>query len=120
MSEQRKSTSSADNRRRSRRHTLIGVARVECRKGALGLGPNLAVKALDISETGLRLVVKEDLTLGQQTEILLAGSGLARPLKRLATVAWVLPLEGGGHCVGLNFDKPLPYRDLQRLSRPGN
>ncbi|MCI0461930.1 MAG: PilZ domain-containing protein [Gemmataceae bacterium] len=120
MSEQRKHTASADNRRRSRRHSVNRIARVECRKGALGLGRDLVIQALDISQTGLRLVLKEALKVREQAEILLAGGGLPRALKRLATVAWVLPVGGGGYCAGLNFEKPLPYADLQRLARPAN
>ncbi len=105
------------NRRSSRRMPPNRLARVECRRGGLGLGPNLLLSILDISETGIRLVLRAPIEAGQEAEVLLQGLGITRPEKRLARVVWVLPLDEGGYCAGLHFDKPLRYVDLQRLAR---
>jgi PilZ domain len=111
-------TASETNRRRSRRLPLNSSARIECRKGSLGLGPNLAVSLLDISENGIRMVLKAGVAKGQEVEISCQGGGSARPTRCQATVAWALPLEDGTCCVGLNFQSPLPYGLIQRLARP--
>jgi hypothetical protein len=57
-----------------RRLTKPGV-QVICREGSLGLGPNVALSVYDISETGIRLVVKSALATGQEIEVELIGPG---------------------------------------------
>jgi hypothetical protein len=91
--------------------------RVECRRGSLGLGHDLTAHALDLSETGSQLVLRALLAPGEEAEVLLTGSGLGRPVKRLARVVWCLPTDGG-HVVGLRFDKTVSYADLMTLARP--
>src|SRR5438128_2163012 len=54
------------NRRHSRRQPPKGSVRAFCRKGTLGLGPNIAVRLLDLSEGGAQLVVSEELQPGQE------------------------------------------------------
>ena len=61
-------------------------AQVECRRGSLGLGPSLTAYPVDLSETGVRLVLRVPLSPGDEAEVLLGGSGLPRPVKRLARV----------------------------------
>jgi hypothetical protein len=107
----------AANRRASRRLSLRRTSKVECRKGSLGLGRNLTVYPLDLSETGVRLVIKEALELGSEAEVLIQGGGFAAAVKRLGRVVWCLPTPDG-HAVGLRFDKPVAYADLQALSTP--
>jgi hypothetical protein len=104
------------NRRASRRSPLRGTVRVECRTG-LGLGPDLVKFPLDISETGVRLVLKADLAEGQEVEVLISG-GHARPMKRTARVIWSVPTENNCHVVGLRFDGCLPFGDLQGMTKP--
>jgi hypothetical protein len=110
-------TLSPANRRNSRRFGINGSAKIECRKGSLGLGPNLLVATLDISESGIRLVLKAHLPPKQEVEIQLQGGGLVKPLKCLAKVAWSLALEDGTFCTGIHFDRPVPYIDMQRLTK---
>jgi hypothetical protein len=90
--------------------------RAECRRGSLGLGPNLLLRPLDLSETGARLVLRDALSKGQEVELLFAAGG-ARPVKRLAHVIWSLPAEGG-HVVGLRFSSCVGYPDVQALAMP--
>jgi hypothetical protein len=106
------------NRRQSRRFPASGTARVECRKGTIGLGPNLVLRALDISETGIRLICKQALDKGTEVELLFSGVGMARPLKRLAQVSRVSACEDGSFCLGVQFDRRLNFAELQRLTRP--
>jgi len=104
-------------RRGAVRQFASSYARVECRQGTLGLGPDLAAACVDISEAGIGLVVTESLDPGQEVELLFDAPGFARPLKRAAQVVWSAAAEGGGWRVGLRFDKALSYNDLQRLTK---
>jgi hypothetical protein len=90
---------------------------VECRKGALGLGSNLTRSVIDISQTGVRLVLKTALTKGDEAEVLISGHG-ARPIKCIGQVAWVQLLDDDGCLVGLSFRRAIPFVDLQRIARP--
>jgi hypothetical protein len=117
MSQARKTTSSESNKRRSRRLGTSNLAKIECRKGALGLGSNVLAYPLDISESGIRLVLKADVLKGHEMEVVMQGGSLLRPLKRLAQVVWAVPLQDGTCCVGLLFQKSLLYREVQTLGR---
>ena len=35
-----------------------------------------------------------------------------RPIFRIGKVIWSVPAADGGHCVGINFQKYLTYKDL--------
>jgi hypothetical protein len=106
----------AKNRRRSQRRQPKRASKVFCYRGALGMGPNLAVEMLDISEGGIRLRVKEPLCEGQPVLIQLAGLGHRAPLKVMAVVVWCVPAADGSQCVGAHFEKSLRYGDLQLLA----
>jgi hypothetical protein len=95
------------DRRRSHRSPARSLSGIECRRGSLGRGPNVAVAALDLSEKGIRLVTRELLKAGQNVEILLFTNDLARPARRLGRVAWSIALTGNNYCMGVAFDKPL-------------
>src|SRR5438445_3513930 len=87
------------NSRRSRRAAPKGSTKARAYKGPMGLGPNLAVAILDVSETGIRLVLKNDLPKGQEIECNLDNVS-ARPIKVIADVLWSLPMADGNFCVG--------------------
>ena len=106
------------NRRLSHRKASRSNVSVECRRGSLGLGKNLAAKFLDISELGVRIAVKEALTPGDEVEIVLHGFQVGKPIKRQATVCWALPLENGGCCVGLAFEKRLRFIEVVHIAKP--
>jgi hypothetical protein len=111
------SSQQAAERRASWRRELRSDARVECRKGMMGLGPNLVRAFLDLSETGIRLVVSTPLNQGQIVEVVVGGTGVTA-VKRLANVVWTLPAVTGGSGVGLRFQEPLPFAVTQQLTRP--
>jgi len=110
-------TASTTNRRRARRSPVSGHTKVECRKGLLGLGPNLSVKVLDLSETGASLVVKTALHPGDEAELLLSGPSFARPVRCPARVVWSVTLAAGGHALGVNFERPLDAAQRHRLAK---
>jgi hypothetical protein len=104
------------NRRISQRRSAKRSVGVTCFKGALGLGANLAVSLLDLSESGVRMIIKTGLDKGQEVEIGLLGPGRSRPIKLLANVAWSVPAADGTFCVGACFQRRLAYADLLHLT----
>jgi hypothetical protein len=111
-------TSSGLNRRASRRLPSKHGVRATCRKGALDLGPNLARAVLDISETGLSLVVSATLDPGQEVSVTLDATTGGKPVKRLGNVVWSAAADEGAWRVGIRLDKPLRGSELHHISRP--
>ena len=108
------------NRRSARRQQPRGFVKIECRKGALGMGPNIAVAFLDLSDGGVRLITKDALGPNEEAEVVLSGYGMREAIKRVGKVCWAVALENGTYCIGLHFQKRLPYRDVQFLARPSS
>lgn len=109
-------TPSKPNKRRSRRQTAKGSTRARAYRNGWGLGPNIAISVLDISETGVRLLMKEELPVGHEFEVNLEGPG-SHPVKMLANVAWCIRAEDGNYCLGASFQKSMPYAALMALGR---
>jgi hypothetical protein len=111
------SPSSADhNRRRTPRHVSKRTIKVRCYKGAGGMGTNVARTLLDVSPDGARLVVASPLDKGQTIALSLEGAWHARPLTADGKVCWCMPLADGTYCVGIHFEKTLPYHEVQDLA----
>jgi hypothetical protein len=107
----------ATNRRSTARKRARQSVQLHCRRGALGLGADLASEFLDVSEGGVKLIAKELLQPGDEVEIILEGHGLRGPIRRLAEVRWALPIEGAAGCrAGVRFQKLISYRDVQAVS----
>jgi hypothetical protein len=104
-------------RLRARRNPPKANCKVSCRRGTLGLGPNLALAILDVSELGIRLLVREALEPRQEIEVGLEGLGHARPLRVAAQVVWCVATADGFHCIGARIQSRLTYHDLQKLAR---
>jgi hypothetical protein len=81
----------------------------------MGLGKNIALSTLDVSEVGGRFIVKEELKPGQDVEITLESVTVPVPIKRMGTVVWCLASKDG-YCIGVRFDKFLPYPDWQSMT----
>src|SRR5579859_3611019 len=105
------------NRRADHRRNPRGGIRVTCRKGAFGLGENLALGFLDVSETGIRLLLRVPLDPNQEIEVSLLTPGLRRPLQVLANVVWCQPAADGTLWAGARFQKRLRYADFQAICR---
>ena len=104
------------NRRTARRHSARRTARIVCFANAMGLGPNLALSLLDVSESGARVTVKVPLPLHQEIEVNLSGISNRRPVKVIAEVVWCVPTtEEGTYQAGIRFQRYLSYQDLQEL-----
>jgi hypothetical protein len=107
------------NRRRSQRRKPRSSVKLQCRKGALGLGPNLSAGALDLSDSGVRLIVTQALDTMAEVEIVIDGYGMKRPVRRVANVRWQVRMENGNFCTGVEFQKQIDYRDWQNFASPG-
>ncbi len=106
----------ANRRRLPRRPPLRGVT-VVCRKGNLGLGADLALRLLDLSESGARLRAREELGKGQEVTLALDSPRQSRPVEVVGTVLWCVPAEDASWVVGVTLAKPLPYQVLSLLTR---
>jgi hypothetical protein len=104
------------NRRASYRRLSRRGVRVTCQRGDLGLGADLALALLDLSETGARLAVKEELEPGEEVEVNLEGIWHRRPIRILGNVTWCAVRAGDRLEVGIRFQKRLPYADLTQLA----
>jgi hypothetical protein len=103
-----------EHRRIRRRPLKTGVA-VSCRKGTLGLGPNLAVGLHNISEEGARLVLNAPAALREELEVSLTPPGMGRALIFTAVVYWCRQCPEGGFWVGVKFRRRLNYSDIFNL-----
>ncbi len=107
----------AVNRRTSLRRRTRASSKGICRKGTLGLGPNIALALVDVSETGACLRVKEALRVGQEVEVCLQATGNVREIRLTGRVVWVRPASEGSQSVGIHFDKPLSFSAVQDLGQ---
>ncbi len=103
-------------RRAFPRRPLRRSAQVTCVKGGMGAGKNVALGAVNVSQSGVGLVVSEPLPPRQPVEVSLTTVTHRRPVKRLAEVVWSEPMVEGMYLVGVSFAKRLPYAELQDLT----
>jgi hypothetical protein len=106
------------NRRLCRRQVPRGSTKATCHKGLFGLGRDVAVAVLDMSQYGAQLVVREALKPGQPVEVGLEGLGRQKPIKLPAVVVWCVQGADGNYLVGARFERGLSYADMQTLARP--
>jgi hypothetical protein len=97
-------------RRKAKRTT-----RIACYKGALGLGKNIALSVLDLSETGLCLLVNTAMAQGEELEVNLMALSHRHAIKVLAEVVWSVEAKDGVFCVGAKFRSTVPYREIQEM-----
>ena len=109
---------SVKNRRTWRRKKPRSTAKADCRKGTLGFGPNLALEILDISESGMGLILKKPVNPLDEVEVVLRNFVQAKTIKQIARVIWCLPMQDGRFCVGLKFQRWVTYADVQMIAKP--
>jgi hypothetical protein len=103
------------NRRASIRNKPRRV-RCRCHQGTLGLGPNLALSLLELSQTGASLLVKTALEPNQPVELELDGACYPKTVRVEARVVRSAPAPDGAYHVGLRFKRDLPAATLSRLT----
>jgi hypothetical protein len=108
-------SSGAEQRRMPRKPPKPGTV-VECRKGTLGLGADLAIAMLDISVDGVLMMIREPLSVGEEIEICVTALGFSRPRRLEATVVRCTKEEGVGYCMAAQFSTALNYVDIYHLT----
>jgi PilZ domain len=103
------------NRRFSRRRRTRNLVRLSCYRSAFGFGPNVGLHVLDLSETGIRMLVRVPLKQNEEIVIELSGAGQRRPTRLPANVSWVVATADQLYCVGASFQRRLRYANLQQL-----
>jgi hypothetical protein len=73
------------------------------------------VELLDASQTGLRMVVREDLRKGEVVCLRLEGPECPT-VRRLGRVMWSVPCADATSCVGIRFQERLPFSVLIRVT----
>jgi hypothetical protein len=81
------------------------------------MGANIAIGLLDVSEAGVRLIIRQPLETGHEVTVGLEPQGTGRPTLIPGVVVWCTALPDGTHCVGIRLEKPLPYDALQTIVR---
>lgn len=109
-------SSKPSNRRSFMRRSPKRSSKITCRKGHLGLGHNIGVRMLDLSEAGVRLIVKKELVVRDEVEVGLTAPGGMREIFCKGHVIWVVPTVDGEFCVGVLFEKYVPYSTVIDLS----
>lgn len=107
---------SGGNRRGAARRPPKRSSKVLCVTGKFGFGPNVALSLLDVSETGIRLVLSTPLTPGHEVEVSLEAMGEHRASKITGEVMWCVSMSDGNHCLGIRFNKPLKWTLLTSLT----
>jgi PilZ domain len=103
-------------RRLVRRRRPKSWTKADCRKGNLDLGTRINLGILDLAETGVRILASERLENDQEVSITLESPSHFRPIKVLGRVVWCIETVDNTYCVGIQFNKPLPYPDMNKLS----
>jgi PilZ domain len=108
-------TSPQPNRRRWRRLKAKTSIKIIMFRGTSGLGYNVARSVLDLSQTGVRLLVKEPLPANMEVLVQLESMSHRRPVQIRAKVIWCRPMADGSHCVGVDFGSPMPHADITQF-----
>ena len=114
---ERPPASSERKRRYSPRRLPWGRVKATCRRSGPDADTDLAAALLDVSEAGVRMIVKDALKPGSEVSVSLQGQANTRPVLRTGKVAWSLPTTDGAYCVGIGFHKRLTHRELLDFAR---
>jgi hypothetical protein len=103
------------NRRGAIRRKPKGVE-ISCRRGGLGIGPNIAVMLRSLSESGARLIVTTDLKSGEELEVEFRSTAYPRSIRLMADVVRSKAVPGKMYCTAVRFQKQLGYAEFSRLT----
>ena len=110
------STDQAGRPRLARRHSPACTLQIRCIKGMLGLGANLAIGVLDVSEDGAALLLRQCLQKGDEVQLEFSRVAHNWSCSVVAETVWCLPTADGQFCAGFNFNRRLAYRDIQQVA----
>lgn len=112
MAQEQTITTNADRRIVRRRPLKKGVS-LTIRKGTMGLGPNLSIGGIELSDDGIQVVIKNEVRKGDEIEVGLTGIGRSKPMVLIADVRWCRPVEDSEtFLVGLKLRRRLSHQDM--------
>jgi PilZ domain len=82
----------------------------------MGMGNNVALSILDLSETGIRMIMNESFEKDHEVEVNLQSNTSQRTVKHQGTVVWSVPASDGTYCIGVVFRRPLAYADFTQFT----
>jgi hypothetical protein len=103
------------NQRNSRRQKPKVTTRAVALPNRFGMGSNIAVAVLDVSESGVRLKLKQDLPIGHEFEVKLENIA-SKGVKTTARVVWSVPAADGTFVIGARFTTAVNYGDLHVIA----
>jgi hypothetical protein len=103
------------NRRGSIRRKPKGV-QICCRRGAAGVGPDIAMLLRSISESGARLLVTSALNSGEEVEVEFRSASYPKVIRLIAEVVRCKACPGNVYCAAVSFQKRLNYAEFSRLT----
>jgi PilZ domain len=103
------------NKRLLRRRPPRSGVKAEVRRGGTGLGPDLGLGLIDLSEDGLGLRLRAAARPGEEVEVVLLRSWNGKPLKVRAEVRWCRPDPDGSFLSGVRLRRRLCRREFQDL-----
>jgi hypothetical protein len=101
-------------RRAAQRRPARPGSRAEVRRGNLGMGPDLAVGLVDVSEGGAQVRLTCPLLPGEQIQIALWPPRGIRSVRMPATVCWCRT-TGGVVLAGVRLRERISPRDVAKL-----
>jgi PilZ domain len=105
----------ADRRVTDRRRARLG-SRAEVRRGVLGMSPDLALKLVDVSESGAQVRLVAAVRQGDQVEVALWPPNNAQSVRGPAVVCWCIPTPTGEFRAGLRLRRRLTDEVLSLLT----
>ena len=103
--------------RPGRRRPARSGSRVEVRRGAAGLGPDLADALVDVCEDGIGVRLTAQVFSGEELALGLRRPGSGRGVIVRGTVRWCRPASGGYYQAGIKFARPLTAAEVGELAR---
>jgi hypothetical protein len=83
----------------------------------MGLGPDLSLGLLDVSDDGICVRLKTPLPVRSEAEVLFEKAGWNRQIKVIAEVRWCVTDPDGACRVGLQLRHRLPFNQLMDYTK---
>ena len=103
--------------RPGRRRPARPGSRIEVRRGAAGLGPDLADTLVDVCEDGIGVRLTAQLFAGEDVEVGLRRPDSGKVLVVRGRIRWCRPTSGGHYQAGVKFVRPLTAAEVSELAR---
>jgi hypothetical protein len=103
------------DKRIGHRRLALNGAQLEFRRGSLGLGADLAVALIDVSDDGFCVHLKEPVAPGDEAEVAVGRPLGGKLIKRIARVAWCRPAWGKGFLVEVVLSRRLNLAQVKEL-----